>query len=143
MSPKRWLQFLLIAFGGASAVAVVPMLMPWRWMVAVHEGLGMGPLEHQPVVEYLARGMSGLCAFYGGLLLLLATDVLRYQRLIAYQTRAVLVLSTAAVPFSYHAGMPIWWVVGEVVTCWLFCCWMLVLLSRIKGDTDVVSRGAV
>jgi hypothetical protein len=60
-SAEWWLKLLLRWFGGVSVIAVFPFIMPWRWMVAVHEWLGMGPLNHQPVVEYFgARDLGSV-----------------------------------------------------------------------------------
>jgi hypothetical protein len=60
-----------------AALAVLPFVMPFSWMAAVHESLGMGVLPDKPVVDYLARYASAFSAFYGLLLLLLMTDVRR------------------------------------------------------------------
>ncbi|MCI0347868.1 MAG: hypothetical protein L0Z53_00445, partial [Acidobacteriales bacterium] len=119
-------------FGGVSVLAAFPFVMPWRWMVAVHEWLGMGTLTHQPVVEYLARATSALCAIYGGLLLVLAQDVRRYARVIRFQAAATIVTATIGAIFGARAGMPLWWMIGDVVGCWFFCGAMLWVLTKIE-----------
>src|SRR5688572_5850450 len=120
-SAERWLKFLLRAFGGISVIAFFPFIMPWRWMIAVHQWLGMGTLQHQPVVEYLARATSALCALYGGLLLVLAQDVRRYAPAITYQALATIVTATIGAILGVRAGMPAWWMLGDVLGCWVFC----------------------
>ncbi len=63
---ERWLKGVLWWFGGVSALAAFPFVMPWRWMVLVHEWLGMGVLTHQPVVEYLAGLLPRYARFMAG-----------------------------------------------------------------------------
>ena len=55
---ENYLKVLLQAFGAATAIAVVPFVMPRSWMAVVHEWLGIGELPDKPVVEYLARTTS-------------------------------------------------------------------------------------
>jgi hypothetical protein len=128
-----WLKVLLRWFGGVSVIAAFPFVMPWRWMTAVHEWLGMGSLEHQPVVEYLARSTSALCALFGGLLLILAQDVRRYARPITYSAVATIAGASIGALFGWKAGMPSWWMIGDMVSCWLFCGAMLWCQRRIPG----------
>ena len=71
--------------GIVNALTIIPMLMPPAWAQAAHTALGLGELPGKPIVIYLIRGM---CALYGGLLLLLANDVHRYHRLIKFQAVA-------------------------------------------------------
>jgi hypothetical protein len=130
---ERWLKILLLLFGLPAAVAVVPFVMPWSWMAAVHESLGMGVLPHKPIVDYLARYASGFSALYGFLLLLLMTDVRRYAPIITFQAVAILVMSSVGAIFAYRAGMPMWWILGDVISCWLFCGAMLWLQVRIPA----------
>lgn len=94
-------------------------------MSLTHEWLGMGTLPDKPVLEYLARSTSALCALYGGLLLLLATDVHRYSAIIRYQAIATICLATAGAIFGLHGGMPAWWMISDAVGCIVFCGAML------------------
>jgi hypothetical protein len=100
-------------------------------MVTVHQWLGMGPLLHQPVVEYLARATSALCALYGGLLLVLARDVRRNAPAITYQAAATIVTATIGAILGARAGMPAWWMAGDALSCCVLCGGMLVLQKRI------------
>src|SRR5258706_7372800 len=102
---ERWLKLLLRVFGGTSALAIFPFFMPRSWMAATHEWLGMGALPEKPIVEYLARSTSALCALYGGLLLLLATDVHRYAAVIKYQAIVTICLASAGAIFGFRAGL--------------------------------------
>ena len=135
-SAQWWLKALLRSFGGVSALAMFAVVMPRGWMGVVHEWLGMGTLPDAPIVEYLARSTSALCALYGGLLLLLATDVRRYARVITYQAVMTIALATVGACFGLRAGMPAWWMLGDVASCWLFCAAMLLLQKRMADAKE-------
>jgi hypothetical protein len=132
---ERWLKILLLLFGLPAALAIVPFVMPWSWMAATHAALGMGVLPDRPIVDYLARYASAFSAFYGFLLLLLATDVRRYAPIITFQAVAILIMSVIGAMFGWLAGMPRWWILGDVISCWLFCGAMLWLQVRIPQRT--------
>jgi hypothetical protein len=143
MSNERaewYLKLLLRAFGGTSALAIFAFVMPWSWMGVVHEWLGMGTLPNKPVVEYLARATSALCAFYGGLLLLLATNVRQYGRVITFQAIAMMVISAVGACLGLRAGMPAWWMIGDASTCWICCGAMLWLQKRMDSSEKCAGR---
>jgi hypothetical protein len=129
---ERWLKILLWLFGGPAALAIFPLVMPRSWMGGVHEWLGLGLLPDKPIVEYLARYASAFSAFYGFLLLLLATDVHRYARVITFQAVMVMGLSALGAFLGFRAGMPAWWMIGDVASCWVCCGAMLWLQKRIS-----------
>ena len=128
---EKWLKIMLWLFGGPAAFAIFPFVMPRRWMAVVHQWLGMGVLPDKPIVEYLARSTSAFCAFYGFLLLFLASDVRRYSRVITFQAVAMIILPGAGAFFGLRAGMPLWWMLGDAASCWLCCGTMLVLQRQI------------
>ena len=132
---ERWLKILLLLFGLPPAFAVIPFLMPFSWMAAVHEWVGMGTLPDKPIVDYLARYASAMSALYGFLLLLLLRDVRRYAPVITLQAVAVMVLSGVGSIFAWRAGMPPWWVAMDVLSCWSFCGAMLWLQTKIPPET--------
>ena len=74
---EKLLVWILRGAGVICALAIAPMLMPIAWAQSGYTAIGLGELPGEPIVEYLVRGMSAMCALYGGLLLLLATDVHR------------------------------------------------------------------
>jgi hypothetical protein len=133
---EPWLKALLRLFGGVSVIAIFPFVMPQEWMALVHAWLGMGELPDKPVVEYLARTTSALCALYGGLLLLLATDVRRYHGVIRYQAGAIILLSSVGAYLGLRAGMPRWWMIADLATCWILCGAMLFFQNRIADSNS-------
>ena len=128
---ERWLKLLLLLFGLPPVLAIVPFLMPMSWMAAVHAWLGMGALPDKPIVDYLARYASAMSVLYGLLLLLLLTDVRRYAPVITLQAVAVILLAGVGAIFSWRTGMPRWWVIADMFSCWVFCGAMLWLQTKI------------
>ncbi len=129
---ESWLALLLRVIGGMCLLALVPLWMPREWIVLGHRWIGLGSFPESPIAEYLARSTSALSAFYGGLLVVLSTDVRRYAWVIRYQAAAVMVLSASGVVVGRWAGMPWWFVGGDAVACWVYCIAMLLLVRRIE-----------
>lgn len=86
--------------------------------------------------------MSALSAFYGGLLVVLSSDVRRYLPLVRYQAVVIMVPSACGVVVGGWAGVPLWFVGGDALACWAYSVPMLVLAGRVQrarageGGTD-------
>ena len=65
---ERSFKLFLRVVGTVALLAVVAVVMPYSWMDAVHQRLGMGKLPPEPIVGYLARSTSAFYAMLGGLL---------------------------------------------------------------------------
>src|SRR5947207_1429003 len=133
---KRGLVLLLRLVGGTCLIALVSLWMPRSWIEASHHWLGWGEFPAAPVAEYLARSVSALSAFYGGLLVALSFDVRRYAALVRYQAVAIMVLSACGLMVGGWAGMPLWFVVTDAVACWAYCVPVLVLTRRVERGGD-------
>jgi hypothetical protein len=123
---------VLWLYGAPAALALIPLIMPREWMALVHERLGMGAFPDKPIAEYLARYASAFSAFYGFLLILLATDVHRYARIITFQAIAVAGLSIVGAWVGFRGGMPAWWMIGDVMSCCSFGAAVLWLQRKIS-----------
>jgi hypothetical protein len=133
---ERWLAALLRLVGAICLLALVPLWLPRARIDLAHQRLGWGPFPAAPVAEYLARSVSALSGFYGGLLVALAADVRRYAPLIRYQALAIMALSASGVVVGAWAGMPLWFGGGDAVACWAYCLPTLLLLRRVEHHTD-------
>jgi hypothetical protein len=133
--PEQWLALLLRVIGGVCLLALVPLWMPRAWIEAGHRWLGWGPFPENAIAEYLARSVSALSGFYGGLLVALSADVRRYAPLIRYQAVAIMLLSASGVIVGTWAGMPLWLVGGDAVACWMYCVPMLLFVRRMEWGT--------
>ena len=88
----------------------------------------------KPVVEYLVRGMSAMCALYGGLLILLSNDVHRYRRVITYQAIAILTVATCGTIIMHSLPVLGKYVLMDGASCWLYCVPTLWLQTRLKKE---------
>jgi hypothetical protein len=129
---ERWLVLLLRLVGGFCLLALVALWMPRSWMEAGHRWLGIGEFPPAPIAEYLARSVSALSAFYGGLLIALSLDVRRYGPLIRYQAAGIMVLAACGVVVGRWAGVPLWFVGGDAVACWAYGVPMWLLAGRVE-----------
>jgi hypothetical protein len=128
---EKLLKLVLYLAGAVCAIGAVALFMPRSWMAIGHEWLGMGEFPGQPVAEYLARETSGMYAFYGVLLLLLAGDVRRYRRIITYQCIAIAFI---AVTMLFYGGMPTLWLLGDVASATGTCAVVLILQAVIAAE---------
>ena len=80
---EKLLVWILRTAGAVCALAIMPMLMPTAWAQAAHAAIGLGELPGEPIVMYLVRGMSAMCALYGGLLLLLASLAVQLEPVVS------------------------------------------------------------
>ena len=131
---EKLLMWILRGAGVVCVLAIVPMLMPIAWAQAAHAAIGLGELPGEQVVEYLVRGMSAMCALYGGLLLLLASDVHRYRRVITYQAVAILTAATCGTILMYSLPVLGKFILIDGASCWLYCVPTLWLQTRLKKE---------
>ena len=64
----RFFKLFLRIMGTAALFAVTAVVMPYSWMNAIHESLGLGLLPSEPIVGYLARSTSAFYAIFGAAL---------------------------------------------------------------------------
>lgn len=110
---RRILAVLLYVMGGLAALAVVPMVMPTRWMVATNDWLGLGPFPHAPLTQYLTRSLSALYALVGGLVLYVAYHLDRYLELVGVMGWLTVLLGLFLTGLDFAIGMPAAWSWGE------------------------------
>jgi hypothetical protein len=135
MTEERLLKWLLLGCGISCMCGLPAVYMPREWMAVTHEWLGMGKFPEAPIAEYLARLTSGLFALYGLLVVVMATDVRRYARLITAQAIALAAVSWSSGGIMWFAGMPKWWVIGDISTTTAFAAGVLVL-QRLLAAAD-------
>lgn len=112
----RWdfyLCLVLRLIGSTSLLAFLAVLMPYSWMNAIHQELGMGELPTAPIVGYLARSTSAFYALYGGLLWLVSFDPHRYSPIIRYLGFAMLIMGISLAVIDLNEGLPAFWRISE------------------------------
>jgi len=138
---EKLLVWILRAAGVVCVLAIVPMLMPTAWAQSAHAAISLGDLPGEPIVEYLVRGMSAMCALYGGLLLVLASDVHRYRRVITYQAIAILTVATCGTILMYRLPLLGNYILLDGASCWLYCLPTLWLQRQLNSQNAKNSSG--
>jgi hypothetical protein len=107
------LRLVLRGVGGASLLALVAVVMPYSWMDATHQWLGLGRLPDQPIVGYLARSLSGFYALFGGLLWALSFDLQRHRPTLCFLGVAIIVFGAMLIGIDWAEGLPLYWRLWE------------------------------
>jgi hypothetical protein len=106
---RRLLAWLLYALGGIMSVAFLAVIMPTSMMAAVADWLGVGPLPHSPLTEYLTRSLSLMYGVLGVLHLYLARDVVRHLDVIVAVGWFTVLAGAIMTVVDFAAGMPPLW----------------------------------
>jgi len=109
----HFLRLFLRIVGTASLLAFVAVAMPYSWMNAVHQWLGMGQLPDEPIVGYLARSTSAFYAFLGGLLWVVSWDLRRHRTVLCYLGAAIILFGATLFTIDLLEGMPLYWSLCE------------------------------
>ena len=132
---ERVLVLLLRLCGVMLLLAVFAIPLPREWMAAIHEWLGLGRFPDGPLIDYLARSISGLYAIHGGLLFVCAADVRRFRPVILYSVIVGLIFGLTMTAVDFHAGMPLYWSVGEGPFVVIFSAIVLALLRKVEANS--------
>jgi hypothetical protein len=109
----RTIVFLLRLSGTIMVTAFLAILLPVDWMAATHRWLGLGQFPESPIVDYLARTIAALYGFHGVLLLILATDPVRYRQIVSYVVVMNVLFGSIVIGVDVHAGLPLFWTMSE------------------------------
>jgi len=109
----RLLRLFLRIIGTAALLALVAVIMPYSWMNAIHQWLGMGQLPAEPIVGYLARSTSAFYALLGGLFWVASFDLHRHRMVLCYLGIVIVIFGVALLVVDLFEGMPLWWTIGE------------------------------
>ena len=109
----RFLRLFLRILGTSGLFALVAVVMPYSWMDAVHQWLGLGRLPAEPVVGYLARSTSAFYAIFGGLLWVCSFDLRRHRTVLLYVGATTVLFGVALLVVDLVEGLPLWWILAE------------------------------
>lgn len=116
MPAPKTLLVILLRIGGCAMVLAFPMaLLPTTTMASVNEAIGLGvyPSPAAPLLEYLTRSISLLYGFHGALLLVVATDVVRFAPIVRYLGVMNVLFGLGVLAIDLAAGMPAFWTWNE------------------------------
>jgi hypothetical protein len=141
---KRFIKLFLRIMGSVSGLAVFAAVMPYCWMDAIHQWLGMGKLPDEPIVGYLARSTSAFYALLGGLLWIASFHLHRNRLVLRYLGAAIIFLGIALFVVDLVEGMPLFWKICEgpiniafgIVLLWFSHCIKQMNLDKSKADVE-------
>ncbi len=135
MGSAEKILVILLRFNAALLLmALLPLVMPFAWMDAIHRWLEMGELPAVPIVQYLARSVSLLYAIHGALLFYVALDVRRFLPVVRFLAVLDIALGFGLLALDWTVGMPIYWIIGEgplIVAMGAIFLW---LVARVERD---------
>ena len=111
---RLWLLATLLRLAGVvTASAFFAIFLPVEWMIATHEWLGLGVFPRSALVDYLTRSIAALYGFHGCLLLIIASDPIKYRALVWYAAVMNIGFGIIVLAVDLHAGMPMFWTMAE------------------------------
>jgi hypothetical protein len=139
-----WVRLLTRLTGVVLLLATGAVLMPFVWMDAVHQRLGLGELPDRPIVGYLARSLSGMYAFAGVVYLYMSFDVPRYLPLIRLQALLSVAFGAVLLTLDSQEGMPWYWIAGEgpsLIVVYGLLWWLTVRAASSAAPRPVPAKG--
>jgi len=109
----RSLRVILRAFGVVDMLAFIAVAMPIAWIETGHRWAGLGEFPAVAVAAYLARSASLMYGLHGMLLFLLATDTVRYGKLIRWIGGMTVFHGGFMLTIDLVEQMPLWWILVE------------------------------
>src|ERR1700722_13410032 len=109
MSPEKSLVWFLRFTALCLLAAAGAVVMPYSWMDAIHEWLGLGTLPDSPLVGYLTRSLSALYAILGALSWHVTSDLRRYLPMLRFSVMLSFGFSVTLIGIDWMVAMPTWW----------------------------------
>jgi hypothetical protein len=128
---ERFLKLFLRIIGTAALFALIAVVMPYSWMNAIHNWLGMGELPSEPIVGYLARSTSAFYALLGGLFWVVSFDLHRHKLVLCYLGVVIVIFGAALFIIDLLEGMPILWSLTEGPFNLIFGIVILIMSYRV------------
>lgn len=116
------------------------VVMPYSWMDAIHQWLGMGKLPDEPIVGYLARSTSAFYALLGGLLWAVSFHLHRNRLALRYLGAAMVLFGMMLFIVDFAEGLPLFWKICEGPINIAFGIVLLWISHRIKQISSEKNR---
>jgi hypothetical protein len=141
MNPRRLQSWLLRLTGSFEILAFIAVIMPRSWMEMSHAWLGMGQMPDGPLIMFMIRQASYTYGMHGISLWVLASDVVRFRKLVILNGIAYLLAGPVFFLIDHSSGMPLWWTVSDSLGCGFFGAALLWLsfVSRRRSSSDEIS----
>jgi hypothetical protein len=140
---EKALVLVLRLAGLVLLTALVPVVMPFSWMQAIHRWLGMGELPAGPIMDYLTRSLSAMYALHGALLVYVSVDIRRFLPVVKFLAVLGIVFGAGMIALDVVAGMPWWWTVNEGPFVMVLGAVLLWLARRVGVEPPANTRSKV
>jgi len=104
---------ILRVIGVCGLFAIPAIFLPYSWMNAIHEYMGLGELPDAPIVSYLARSLSAFYAIVSTIILFISFNIRHYRSFVKLWAIIVIVTGFVLLGIDIAAGMPTSWTMGE------------------------------
>ncbi len=104
---------ILRVIGITGLFAIPAIFLPYSWMNAIHEYMGLGELPDAPIVSYLARSLSAFYAIVSTIILFISFDIRHYRSFVKLWAIIVIVTGFVLLGIDITAGTPTSWTLGE------------------------------
>jgi hypothetical protein len=129
-SNRRRLLWLLRLAGATEMLAFFAVIMPRSSMEVSHSWLGLGVMPSSSVLMFMIREASYTYGMHGVTLWILASDPDRFRPIILLNGISFLLAGGVFFIIDHTSGMPLWWVVGDSLSCATFGAAVLWLMRR-------------
>ena len=104
---------ILRVIGVTGLFAIPAIFLPYSWMNAIHESMGLGELPDAPIVSYLTRSLSAFYAILSTIILFISFDIRYYRSFIKLLALIIIVTGIVLTGIDVTAGMPTSWTISE------------------------------
>jgi hypothetical protein len=104
---------ILRVIGVCGLLAIPAIVLPYSWMNAIHDIVGLGELPDAPIVSYLARSLSAFYAIVSTITLFVSCDIRRYRSFVKLWAIIVIVTGFVLLGIDIAAEMPTSWTASE------------------------------
>jgi len=118
---------ILRVIGVSGLFAIPAIFLPYSWMNAIHDYMGLGELPDAPIVSYLARSLSAFYAIVSTITLFISSDIRRHRSFVKLGAVIAIVTGFVLLGIDVTAGMPTSWTIGEgppVIAVGLVVLWL-------------------
>ncbi len=94
-------------------LAIPAIFLPYSWMNACHDFMGLGTLPDAPIVSYLARSLSAFYAIVGAFTFYFTFDIRRNRSFVRLWAIIVTIMGVVLLGIDLGSGMPAHWTWSE------------------------------
>jgi len=120
MNSRILTAWILRLSGAVEILAFIAVIMPRSWMEISHAWLGMGEMPNAPVLMFMIRQASYTYGMHGVSLWVLASDVIRFRKLVILNGIAYLLAGPIFFWIDCTTGMPWYWTAIDSLGCLCF-----------------------